>query len=183
MDVKSEKIRELRLSNGWSQEQLAEIAGTTMRTIQRLESGSVAALETIKAVANAFELGFQELLNQKPTDPVLDAEREQREREFAQHRRLRDLEAETVRRLVDYWNEKTPGFVITAAGDPTIEKWVANFSIQEVMEAMDVSARQYLEFGQDGRCLREAVERAFEKIPAICFVNRRSREQPEIRDL
>jgi len=38
-----EKVRELRLARGWSQEQLAKVAGLSPRTIQRLEAGEGAA--------------------------------------------------------------------------------------------------------------------------------------------
>ena len=32
-------VRKLRLKNGWSQSRLAEMAGVTTRTIQRIEQG------------------------------------------------------------------------------------------------------------------------------------------------
>ncbi|HYL36363.1 MAG TPA: helix-turn-helix transcriptional regulator, partial [Bryobacteraceae bacterium] len=184
MDVRADKVRELRLSRGWSQEQLAKIADTTVRTIQRLESGSGASMETIKGLASAFGLDFQDLLLNSPqSNDVVDAEREQSEKEFARHATMRALQEETVSRVAEYWDAKTPGFVIAATALPVVEKWLSDFSIPEVMEAMDVSARQYLVIGPDGCCEKESLERAFQKIPAICFVNRQSKERPEIRDL
>lgn len=54
----AEKIRKLRLQRGWTQEQLATVAGTTTRTVQRMESGKLSSLETLKAVASAFDLDF-----------------------------------------------------------------------------------------------------------------------------
>ncbi len=48
-------IRELRLKRGWSQEDLAEAAGLSSRTIQRLENGGRASLETLKCLAAVFE--------------------------------------------------------------------------------------------------------------------------------
>ncbi len=48
-------IRELRLKRGWSQEDLAEMAGLSVRTIQRLEKGGRASLETLKCLAAVFE--------------------------------------------------------------------------------------------------------------------------------
>ncbi len=50
------QIRALRLERAWSQEQLAEIAGLSVRTIQRLEQGQPASLDTIKALAASFDL-------------------------------------------------------------------------------------------------------------------------------
>jgi len=40
-------IQKLRLQRGWSQEQLATISGLSTRTIQRLERGQPASLETV----------------------------------------------------------------------------------------------------------------------------------------
>ena len=49
-------VRKLRLRKGWSQDQLAEFAGVTVRTIQRLERGQKPSLETAKALAAVFEV-------------------------------------------------------------------------------------------------------------------------------
>ncbi len=48
-------IRKLRLQRGWSQEQLAEIARLSVRTIQRVERGYPPSLETRNALAAVFE--------------------------------------------------------------------------------------------------------------------------------
>ncbi|HKL52450.1 MAG TPA: helix-turn-helix domain-containing protein [Wenzhouxiangellaceae bacterium] len=49
-------IRKLRLKRGWTQSQLAEMAGVTTRTIQRIEQGHRPSLETGKALAAVFEV-------------------------------------------------------------------------------------------------------------------------------
>jgi transcriptional regulator with XRE-family HTH domain len=54
-------IQKLRLQRGWSQEQLAEISGLSVRTIQRLERGQTASVESLKALAAAFEIDFSDL--------------------------------------------------------------------------------------------------------------------------
>ena len=51
-------VRKLRLRRGWSQDQLAEFTGVTVRTIQRLERGGKPSLETAKALAAVFEVDF-----------------------------------------------------------------------------------------------------------------------------
>ena len=56
------RIRKLRIRRGWTQEQLAEIAGVSTRSIQRAERGSAASLETLRALAGAFEIEIAELL-------------------------------------------------------------------------------------------------------------------------
>lgn len=54
-------LRQLRLARGWSQEQLAELAGLNIRTIQRVERGQNAGLETLKALAAVFETSVHQL--------------------------------------------------------------------------------------------------------------------------
>lgn len=49
-------VRKLRLKKGWSQEQLAQISGLNVRTIQRIERGHSASLESKKSLAAAFEV-------------------------------------------------------------------------------------------------------------------------------
>ncbi len=56
------KIRILRIQRGWTQEQLAEIAGVSCRTIQRAETANCAAFETLRAIAGAYETDFDQLL-------------------------------------------------------------------------------------------------------------------------
>ncbi len=56
------KIKALRLQRGWTQEQLAEIAGVSARTIQRAETAGSAAFDTLRAIAGAFETDFDQLL-------------------------------------------------------------------------------------------------------------------------
>ncbi|MEM7612704.1 MAG: helix-turn-helix domain-containing protein [Pseudomonadota bacterium] len=54
-------IRKLRLQRGWSQEQLAQMADVSVRTIQRMERGNPPSLETAKALAAVFEVHVESL--------------------------------------------------------------------------------------------------------------------------
>ena len=60
-------IQKHRLQRGWSQEQLAELSGLSVRTIQRLERGKAASAESLKALASAFEIDFSSL-----KEPTMD---------------------------------------------------------------------------------------------------------------
>lgn len=55
------RVRKLRLERGWSQEVLAEISGLSVRTIQRIERGGNASLETLGALAAVFEVDIATL--------------------------------------------------------------------------------------------------------------------------
>ncbi|GAA5140029.1 helix-turn-helix domain-containing protein [Thalassotalea piscium] len=54
-------IRKIRLQRGWSQEQLAELSGLSVRTIQRIERGQSAGLESLKSLAAVFEVQVADL--------------------------------------------------------------------------------------------------------------------------
>lgn len=62
MDLNSTKIREIRTSKGWTQQQLAEISDLSLRTIQRVEVQGLGSLETSKSLAAAFEVERDQLL-------------------------------------------------------------------------------------------------------------------------
>ena len=49
-------LKRLRHKRNWSQEQLAEISGLSVRTIQRIESGGKASLESLNALASVLEI-------------------------------------------------------------------------------------------------------------------------------
>ena len=54
-------IKQLRDRRGWTQEQLAECCGLNVRTIQRVESGNKASLETLQSLASVFEVNISTL--------------------------------------------------------------------------------------------------------------------------
>ncbi|MCE7053115.1 helix-turn-helix domain-containing protein [Algoriphagus sp. AGSA1] len=59
----SEKIALTRKKKGLSQEQLAEAAKVTVRTIQRIESGeSIPRAFTLRTLAEALEINFEDLV-------------------------------------------------------------------------------------------------------------------------
>ena len=54
-------VKKLRDRNGWTQEQLAECCDLNVRTIQRVESGKKASLETLHSLASVFEVNISKL--------------------------------------------------------------------------------------------------------------------------
>lgn len=53
-------IKKLRLERHWSQEQLAQMSGLSIRTIQRIENGENAGLESLKSLAAVFETTIED---------------------------------------------------------------------------------------------------------------------------
>ena len=66
MKIDSAKVRIERDKRAWSQEQLADVAGIGVRTVQRIETSGNASPETVKALAVALNLTLDQLI-QIPT--------------------------------------------------------------------------------------------------------------------
>ena len=67
MNVNTTEIKNQRDKRCLSQEQLAEIAGLSLRTVQRIEAKGVASGESIKSIAAALDLDCQQLLAAQST--------------------------------------------------------------------------------------------------------------------
>ena len=72
-------IKEQRLERHWSQHQLAEMSGLSVRTIQRIERGENAGLETLKSLAAVFETNIVD------ADKDLEIERVKEEQAYVQN--------------------------------------------------------------------------------------------------
>ena len=62
LTTKVTRLKTLRQERQWSQEQLAQLSGLNVRTIQRFEKGESVGLETLKSLAAVFEITTEELL-------------------------------------------------------------------------------------------------------------------------
>lgn len=56
-------VKSLRQKHNWSQEQLAQLSGLNIRTIQRVEKGESVGCETMKKKANVNFNMLSNLLN------------------------------------------------------------------------------------------------------------------------
>lgn len=63
--MSSNKVKAFRLARAWSQEQLAEMAALSVRTVQRIENGDQPSLETLSALAAVFGVSVTELSGQE----------------------------------------------------------------------------------------------------------------------
>jgi len=70
----AERVKQLRLDRAWSQEELATASDLNVRTIQRIENGAKASLETLKSLAAALDTSVTALAGQEPIqekEPVM----------------------------------------------------------------------------------------------------------------
>ena len=63
--VNPQKIKEIREQRGWSQNQLADMAKVSLRTIQRMEKDGSCSIESVKSLAAVFDIDFKELLQEE----------------------------------------------------------------------------------------------------------------------
>lgn len=68
MKIDANLVKKLRTAENWSQEQLSEKSGLSLRTIQRLENGGNASLESVRALATAFGIEPNELMLSSETE-------------------------------------------------------------------------------------------------------------------
>ena len=96
---------------------------------------------------------------------------------------LKDLETETVDTLDEYWGNLT-GYTWNEIGRRDATKWISKYSLQEIYEAMDASANQYLKSNEDGDGFtHESVNKCMNYIPRILSVKKRSKDKPYLQDL
>ncbi|SFM39299.1 2TM domain-containing protein [Halopseudomonas yangmingensis] len=83
-------VQKLRLRHGWSQQQLADASGLSVRTVQRIEAGQPASVETLKSLAAVFQVEFSTLDPEQSMHNPSDSQAAQQEAEaFNYVRRLR----------------------------------------------------------------------------------------------
>ena len=73
------EVKKMRLDRHWSQEQLAEMSGLSKRTIQRIENGENAGLESLKSLAAIFETDIVD------SDKKIEMEQIRKEEEYVQN--------------------------------------------------------------------------------------------------
>lgn len=64
MKINQQSLKRLRTDKLWSQEQLAQASGLSLRTIQRVESSGNASMDSLAAIASALEADKDELLQE-----------------------------------------------------------------------------------------------------------------------
>ena len=72
-------IKKMRLERHWSQDQLAEMSGLNIRTIQRIENGENAGLESLKSLGAVFDTNIAD------SDKKLEMEQIRKEEEYVQN--------------------------------------------------------------------------------------------------
>lgn len=62
MKLDINKLKNLRETKAWSQAHLADVAGLSLRTIQRIEKLGVASPDSVKAICSSYDIEASELI-------------------------------------------------------------------------------------------------------------------------
>jgi len=82
-------VQKLRLQRGWSQQQLAELSGLNVRTIQRIEKGHEPSVESLKSLAAVFNVEFSTLKEQGMDNVISESQSAEEILAFNQVRKLK----------------------------------------------------------------------------------------------
>ena len=82
-------VQKLRLQRGWSQQQLAELSGLNVRTIQRIEKGQEPSVESLKSLAAVFNVDFSTLKEQGMDNVISETQSAEEILAFNQVRKLK----------------------------------------------------------------------------------------------
>lgn len=96
---------------------------------------------------------------------------------------LKSLENDTIDSLEEYWGSLT-NRTWNELGRREVAKWVSKYTLQEIYEAMDASALQYLVPKDDEEGFTsDSVEKSMNYVPRILSVKKRSEDKPYLQDL
>lgn len=86
---------------------------------------------------------------------------------------LVDLDRDTLRQVVEYINNKISPFHLKENGKRTFEKLINKFSLADILDAIDLSARKYLQYDSSDKLTQESVEDFIDKIGGILTIKNR----------
>lgn len=95
---------------------------------------------------------------------------------------LKDLDEDKLAIFIDKWDEHT-NYTPTESGRRSIKKWIKNFNFDLLLDCMEISVEQYLQYNKEGKPTKESVEKAFKYIPRIAARKTKGDEEPYMKDL
>lgn len=70
MKVDQATLKKLRTDKGWTQQQLADIAGLSLRTVSRTENQGLASNETVNALCAIYTIERDQILTPEASESV-----------------------------------------------------------------------------------------------------------------
>jgi transcriptional regulator with XRE-family HTH domain len=102
---------------------------------------------------------------------LLQKKREQIELMLEWKKSLSDFDNDVVEMLVDYINSKIAPLSLNENGKQRIVKWLKKFSTEQILDAIDISAKQYLQY-ENGEIEKTSAETFLKKIGGVMTVQK-----------
>lgn len=112
----------------------------------------------------------------------LQERKEQLEMLIEWQEQLSDLDKDIKKRVSKFWSKQVKPYTLTETGEKDLEKLIHKFGENEVMEAIRIAVRQYIEYTDD-QIDKDSVEKAWSKIGGICRVRKSEKEKPYLSKL
>lgn len=112
----------------------------------------------------------------------LQDRREQIEMMMEWQRGLVALDQYLIEQLAEFWSELIESYSLTEYGKNSLKKLLRQYNPDDVMEAMRIAAKQYLQY-KDDKPTEESVTQAWSKIGGICKLKKIEQNKPYMRHL
>ena len=112
----------------------------------------------------------------------LNERREQLEMLVEWKQGLDKLGEREVEIVSDKFEDET-SFGISDKGKKTIKKWVKKYPLEEILNAVEISASTYIKYNSKGEINRQSIEHVFNMIPRIIANIRNQKEHPELKQI
>ena len=96
---------------------------------------------------------------------------------------LSDISETKLNYALEKWRELVIGYTINEHGIKTIKQYIKKYSIENILDAIELSTEQFLELDKDGSYTPDSVAKAFTYIGKICSSKKRDEEKPYLKDL
>lgn len=124
----------------------------------------------------------QEVERQRVQLEELNERRQQIEWMLEWRNELSKLNDDVLDKVADFWHQKAHGYSANENGRQKLAKWIGQFDLSLLLEAIETSARQYIEF-RDDVATSASVNYAFDMIPRVAGGIRRNSEKPWLKDI
>jgi hypothetical protein len=100
---------------------------------------------------------------------LLQERREQIELMLEWKKSLSSFDSDVIEMVVDYMNSKIAPLCLNDNGKQSVSEWLKKFDVDKILDAVDISAKQYLKY-ENGQLDKESAELFLSKIGGVMVV-------------
>ena len=123
------------------------------------------------------------VLKQKKQLDDLNERRQQLEMMMEWRSHLLDLDQSKLDLVHEHYRKHVPGYRLSETGLNNFRKLLKKYSIELVLDAIEISASQYLVFDKDEQLTKDSVEKTFNYVSRICAVKTKQADNPTESEL